>query len=79
MRGQTALVYGLVAIFIFALIGLALLPSLANSSALAAANNNVTASAGASAIVNLSPTILATVIILSILGVGLGGYAAMRR
>lgn len=84
MRGQVAMVYALVGVIIFALIGIAMLPSLANTTYSAAygganATQPHNMSGAATAVTWLTPMIFATTIILTLLGVGLGAYAMMRR
>lgn len=75
----TVLIGSLIVVFIFALIALALMPSLANSSVLATSNANVAAAPGAVPMIGLTTTILAVIIILTLIGAMGIGYGASRR
>lgn len=76
-RGFAEAIMALVFVVIFALIGYALLPTIANSAELAALNSNV--STAGSATTRLGPLMIAVAILLAIMGAAFGIMGVFRR
>lgn len=76
-KGFVEAIMALIMVVIFALIGYALLPTIANSGEAAALNSNV--SVAGSAVTRLGPLMIAVSILLAIVGAGFGIMAVFRR
>lgn len=76
-KGFVEAIMALILVVIFALIGYALLPTIANSAEYSALNANVT-TAG-SAVTRLGPLMIAVAVLLAIVGAAFGIMAVFRR